>query len=217
MVRAHLRLKLPDVSAAQKLGTAFLRGLSKRHTHDWLGPFTVDVHSVRFAEVLVDSPLAAPTPVSSDTYGERHDQHPDFLIPTQGPSQPQASVGWGQWGPWSACSPCSPQYDQIRTRQCRLEAGRGLFINSVEPCMKGNEGEAGDMETRSCQCSSSDQNEEELPDITSPTPISTSTTTSTTTTTTPLSILPPFREQENSEQDSFSHEASESGELFMHY
>ena len=72
-------------------------------------------------------------------------------------STPHLNVGWGSWGPWSTCSPCSPQYDQIRTRQCRLDSGRGLLINTIEPCLPMGlggqlQGSGGDMETRPCQC-----------------------------------------------------------------
>ncbi|KAA0202475.1 hypothetical protein HAZT_HAZT005381 [Hyalella azteca] len=208
MVRTHLRLKVPDVSAAQKLGTAFLRGLTKHHDHDWLGPFTVDVNSVRFAEILVDSPSSATTPVSS---GMHRGRRPEYPVAPRGPPSPEISVGWGQWGPWSACSPCSPQYDQIRTRQCRLESGQGLLVNSVEPCLKnrGAGGMSGDMETRSCQCASNEIREEEEPPPTTIAP-SIPTTPSPTPSTTSSSILPPFREQDSIGHDSLSHEASES-------
>ncbi|KAF2368211.1 SEA domain [Trinorchestia longiramus] len=207
MVRAHLRLKVPDVSAAQKLGSAFLRGLEKHHQHDWLGPYTVDVNSVQFAEILVDSPSSASTPEYPDTQRGRR---PEYSSATRRPSVPKISVGWGQWGPWSACSPCSPQYDQIRTRQCRLESGHGLLVNSVEPCLQDSDSGSisGDMETRSCQCFSNEvQEEEELP-LTTPIPSSPSTSSSTSSTT-PSSILPPFRDPENTGQDSISHETSE--------
>lgn len=214
MVRAHLRLKRPDISAAQKLGSAFLRGLMSRQDHDWLGPFTIDVSSLRFAEVLVDSPSVS-TPITSTQESEDESSssssgsndhyhqlnHRDRHHPTQNPSVPHRSVGWGQWGPWSACSPCSPQYDQIRTRQCRLEGGRGLFINSIEPCIqKDGADSAGDMETRSCQCDNS--KDELLDDELFP-------TTPQTTTTAISSLVSPFREHENSDQDVYTKNISE--------
>ena len=52
LVRAHVRLKRPDIDMAHKLGSAFLRGLEKHRDAEWLGPFTLDVSTVRFAETL---------------------------------------------------------------------------------------------------------------------------------------------------------------------
>ena len=52
LVRAHVRLKRPDIDMAHKLGSAFLRGLEKHRDAEWLGAFTLDVSTVRFAETL---------------------------------------------------------------------------------------------------------------------------------------------------------------------
>jgi len=49
-VRSHLRLKKPDIDAARKLGSAFLQGLATNHRHHWLGPFTVDVSTLRLVQ-----------------------------------------------------------------------------------------------------------------------------------------------------------------------
>lgn len=162
MVRAKLVLNTADVAAAQKLGTAFLRGLHNRHGHEWMGQYSVDITSIRFTEVLVDTPPVSTTgsPVVTTTVREESSfstTAEEALAASQSTEFPHLNVGWGQWGPWSTCSPCSPQYDQIRTRQCRLDAGRGLLINSIEPCLPSGlghqlQGTDGDMETRLCQC-----------------------------------------------------------------
>ena len=205
MVRAHLRLKRPDVDAARKLGTAFLRGLTNDHHHSWLGPFTVDVDSIRFSEVLVESPSVSAPTVTSEPSPKHHLYH-DRHQSTPRPQGNMPDVGWGQWGPWSACSPCSPQYDQIRSRQCRLDNGQGLLISNIELCSQqanaGSVGSSGEIQTRSCQCEIPERKEE---------PTTTTTTTTTPATTTIASILPPYREHENSDQDTFSNEASDNG------
>ncbi|KAK8743327.1 hypothetical protein OTU49_001378, partial [Cherax quadricarinatus] len=152
LVRAQLVLNSADVAAAQKLGTAFLRGLHNRHGHEWLGKFSVDITSIRFTEVSVDTlPLSTTTPPTITTVGVEESS----TIVME--ASHRLNVGWGEWGPWSSCSPCLPRYDQIRTRKCRLEAGRGVMVSSIEPCLPSVlggqlQGTAGDMETRQCQC-----------------------------------------------------------------
>ncbi|KAK7008342.1 hypothetical protein SK128_021584, partial [Halocaridina rubra] len=155
LVRAQLVLNTADVAAAQKLGTAFLRGLHNRHGSEWLGQYSVDITSIRFTEVVIDAPpLSTTTQLSPTT--EEVDESSTLTAESSHPVS-HLNVGWGEWGPWASCSPCSPQYDQIRTRQCRLDAGRGLLINSIEPCLPSGlgsqlQGSGGDMETRPCQC-----------------------------------------------------------------
>lgn len=161
VVRAKFHLNIPDTSAAKKLGSAFLRGLRKWHNQEWLGPYTIDIASIRFAEVLIDS--TAPLSTSPSTPSS----HSTLTTSTHTRTVPRGetsrrpthrpNVGWGQWAPWSSCSPCSPQYDQIRTRKCRLDEGRGILVNNVELCLpEGHgghlQGSQGNMESRPCQC-----------------------------------------------------------------
>lgn len=156
VVRARFYLNTPDTSAAKKLGSVFLRGLHKRHNQEWLGPYTVDITSIRFAEVLVDSAVLIVTP-SSPTFS-----HSTSTTTTRirtialDNTTKRPNVGWGEWGPWSSCSPCSPNYDQIRTRKCRLENGKGLLVSNNDLCLPEDlyllQGEKGNMETRPCQC-----------------------------------------------------------------
>ncbi|CAL4065502.1 unnamed protein product, partial [Meganyctiphanes norvegica] len=142
-----------DDTAAQKLSSAFLKGLSRRQGQYWLGPYTIDITSVRFSDDLVDSSTFS-TLVTTSVSSTNGDTTLKMaaIQPT-----PYLNVGWGSWGAWSICSPCSPQYDQVRTRQCRLDAGRGLLINTIEPCLPSRmsadvQGSGGDMESRPCQC-----------------------------------------------------------------
>ncbi|KAB7502599.1 Sortilin-related receptor, partial [Armadillidium nasatum] len=156
VVRARFYLNTPDTSAAKKLGSVFLRGLHKRHNQEWLGPYTVDITSIRFAEVLVDSAVLIVTP-SSPTFS-----HSTSTTTTRirtialDNTTKRPNVGWGEWGPWSSCSPCSPNYDQIRTRKCRLGNGKGLLVSNNDLCLPEDhyllQGEKGNMETRPCQC-----------------------------------------------------------------
>ncbi|CAL4090731.1 unnamed protein product, partial [Meganyctiphanes norvegica] len=155
LVRVQFFVNNADVAAAQKLGSAFLRGLHNRHGHEWLGPYAINITSIRFVEVLVDTPTLSSSP-SPPNSGSGNQESSISTIVAFRPT-PHLNVGWGSWGPWSTCSPCSPQYDQIRTRQCRLDAGRGLLINTIEPCLPLGlggqlQGSGGDMETRACQC-----------------------------------------------------------------
>ncbi|XP_027231198.2 uncharacterized protein [Penaeus vannamei] len=184
LVRAKLVLNTADVAAAQKLGTAFLRGLHNRHGHEWMGQYSVDITSIRFTEVLVDTPPVSTTgtPIMTTTVREESafsTTAEEALVAAKSTELPHLNVGWGQWGPWSTCSPCSPQYDQIRTRQCHLDAGRGLLINSIEPCLPSGlghqlQGTGGDMETRLCQCQhDSDDEVETSTTSTTTTPVST--------------------------------------------
>lgn len=160
LVRAQLVLNTADVAAAQKLGTVFLRGLHNRHGHEWLGQYSVDITSIRFTEVLVDTlPLSSTSPPSTTTTTTTVAgvQESSTVVMEASHHVANLNVGWGEWSPWSPCSPCSPQYDQIRTRDCRLDAGQGLLVNSIEPCLPSGltgplHGSGGDMETRPCQC-----------------------------------------------------------------
>lgn len=223
-VRVRLRLKSPDVGAAQNLGSAFLRGLREEHEYSWLGPFSVDISSIRFSEVLVDSPIsttasaavASGAPSTHQTAHHYQDRKPERHYPpsTPKPSIAHLSVGWGQWGPWSACNPCAPQFTQIRTRECRLEGGSGLLINTIEPCMKLSKEDSsgstvGDMETRSCQCEKLEDNIDtnEMHGLT--------TVLTTTTTSTIPPMMPPYRELDNNEQDTYLNEHSENREYLL--
>ncbi|MCL4128366.1 UNVERIFIED_CONTAM: hypothetical protein GTU68_043186 [Idotea baltica] len=159
LVRARFHLNTPDTSAAKNLGSAFLRGLQKRHSQEWLGMYTVDITSIRFAEV---APPSSPTPpTTTEAHRRTLTRGGDTGRPGRRPD-----VGWGEWGPWSSCSPCSPQYDQIRTRKCRLEDGKGILVSNIELCLpEGHaghlQGSRGNMESRPCQCHHSEPEEEE--------------------------------------------------------
>ena len=156
LVRAKLFLNTPDIDASKKLGSAFLRGLHNRHNKEWLGRFSVDITSIRFAANLEDEIPEIPATQTPSTTTEYVQQLHTVQVKIPRPT-PHLNVGWGEWGPWSKCSPCSPQYDQIRTRQCRLDGGRGVLINKFEPCLPSGlegrlQGTPEDMETRPCQC-----------------------------------------------------------------
>ncbi|XP_050726607.1 uncharacterized protein LOC127003720 isoform X2 [Eriocheir sinensis] len=205
LVRAQLVLNTADVAAAQKLGTVFLRGLHNRHGHEWLGQYSVDITSIRFTEVLVDTlpssstpPPTTATPAATTVAGM---QESSTVVMETSHHLANLNVGWGEWSPWSPCSPCSPQYDQIRTRDCRLDAGQGLLVNSIEPCLPSGltgplHGSGGDMETRPCQCHHTTG---------AASSSSTSTTTSSTTTTTTTSITTstskPWREEQPQKEE----------------
>ncbi|XP_037789892.1 uncharacterized protein LOC119585291 [Penaeus monodon] len=110
LVRAKLVLNTADVAAAQKLGTAFLRGLHNRHGHEWMGQYSVDITSIRFTEVLVDTPPISTTGTPIMTTTVREDSAfsttaEEALVAAKPTELPHLNVGWGQWGPWSTCSP----------------------------------------------------------------------------------------------------------------
>ena len=110
VVRARLWLNSPDAAAAQKLGSAFLRGLQNRHGHEWMGAYSIDITSIRFTEVIVDAIITSPPPSAPST-SPAPQAAPSPAA--DAPLPPRLDVGWGEWGPWSTCSPCSPQYDQV--------------------------------------------------------------------------------------------------------
>ncbi|CAL4141747.1 unnamed protein product [Meganyctiphanes norvegica] len=177
LVQVQFFLNSEDVAAAQKLGSAFLRGLDNRHGHDWLGPYAINITSIRFSEVLMGTTTMSST--TSSIVPESFESQQDSAFNYQ--STPYLNVGWGSWGPWSTCSPCSPQFDQIRTRQCRLNAGHGLLISNIEPCLaQETDAHAGEsdgdydeeIETRPCQCHQHDQDR----DVITSTPLTTITT-----------------------------------------
>ncbi|XP_042243311.1 uncharacterized protein LOC121880221 isoform X1 [Homarus americanus] len=196
LVRAQLVLNTADEAAAQKLGTAFLRGLHNRHGHEWLGQYSVDITSIRFTEVVVVDTLPLSTTTSPATTTVATEESSTVVMEASH-RLPSLNVGWGEWGPWSTCSPCSPQYDQIRTRQCRLDAGRGILVNSIEPCLPSGlggqlQGTGGDLETRPCQC------DHTLLDSTTTT---TTTTMSTTTTTKSTTTPPPWKDEQPQKEE----------------
>lgn len=205
LVRAQLVLNTADVAAARKLGSVFLRGLHNRHGHEWLGQYSVDITSIRFTEVLVDtlpsSSTPSPTTTTTTTTTAGGMQESSTVVMEASHHLANLNVGWGEWTPWSSCSPCSPQYDQIRTRECRLDAGQGLLVNSIEPCLPSGltgplHGSGGDVETRRCQCHHTTG--------TSSSSTTTSTTTSsttTTTTTTTTSTSKPWREEQPQKEE----------------
>ena len=150
VVRMRLYINSPDPLAANKLGSAFLRGLQKHHEQEWLGSFAIDIESIRFAEILVDttSILSSTTASTSAPFTTTNRIHVT-------PTAQQNVVGWGEWSSWSSCNPCSPQYDQIRTRRCRLDRGKGVLLSSIEWCLLASHNgqrSPNDMETRPCQC-----------------------------------------------------------------
>ncbi|XP_068246995.1 uncharacterized protein [Palaemon carinicauda] len=154
LVRAQLLLNVADLQAATKMGSVFLRGLHNRHGNDWLGQYSIDVTSIRFTNVAVD-----PSSLSSTTQPPATEEveEPSTPVVEVSNTTPLLNVGWGEWGPWSSCFPCSPQYDQIRTRQCHMDAGRGVIISTIEPCLPTGmggqlEGSGGEMDSRTCQC-----------------------------------------------------------------
>ncbi|KAK4327199.1 hypothetical protein Pmani_002316 [Petrolisthes manimaculis] len=70
--------------------SAFLPGLHNGHGHEWLGQYSVDITSIRFTEVLVDTPPSStsptppisvstspqsPTPESSTAINQSHSAH----------------------------------------------------------------------------------------------------------------------------------------------
>ncbi|CAL4123193.1 unnamed protein product [Meganyctiphanes norvegica] len=177
-VQVKLFLNSDDVASAQKLRSAFLRGLDSRHGHDWLGPYAINITSIRFMEDLKATSTLPST--TSSLAPENFESHQDSAFSFQ--STPYLNVGWSSWGPWSTCSSCSHQFDQTRTRQCRLSAGLGLLISNVEPCLThtadaqnddsdGNSDE--EIETRPCQCYEYDQDHEDIITTTPKTTITT--------------------------------------------
>ncbi|KAK4290492.1 hypothetical protein Pmani_036609, partial [Petrolisthes manimaculis] len=204
LVRARLLLNTADVAAAQKLGTAFLRGLHNRHGHEWLGQYSVDITSIRFTEVLVDTPPSStsPTPpISVSTSPQSPTSESSTAAMEVASKTPTHNVGWGEWTSWSTCSPCSPQYDQMRTRVCRLDDGKGLLLNTIEPCLSSSQAggrqlqsTGGDMETRPCRC-------HPTPRTTTSTSSTTSTTTTSTTTTSTTTTPTPWREEQPQQEE----------------
>ena len=206
LVQAQLVLNTADVAAAQKLGTVFLRGLHNRHGHEWLGQYSVDITSIRFTEVLVDtlpsSSTPPPTTTTTTTTTADDMQESSTVVMKASHHLANLNVGWGEWSPWSSCSPCSPQYDQMRTRECRLDAGQGLLVNSIEPCLPSgltgpSHGSRGDMETRSCQC----HHTTGTSSSSSTTTTTTSSSTTTTTTSTTTSTSKPWREEQPQKEE----------------
>ena len=136
-VRTRIEVKDSNLDAARELGTAFMQGLVNRDGELWLGPLSLDVGSIRFAEVFIPLKESSEAPYRDNTNGDRlvydalgeertlfHDSYRENQdIVEHVPLEPnyhsreelryRADAAWSEWGPWSECSPCAPQYDQV--------------------------------------------------------------------------------------------------------
>ncbi|KAK4311069.1 hypothetical protein Pmani_017413 [Petrolisthes manimaculis] len=100
LVQARLLLNTADVAAAQKLGTAFLPGLHNGHGHEWLCQYSVDITTIRFTEVLVDTPPSStsPTPpISVSTSPQSPTPESSTTAMEVASKTPTHNVGCGEW------------------------------------------------------------------------------------------------------------------------
>ena len=70
-VRTRIEVKDSNLDAARELGTAFMQGLVNRDGELWLGPLSLDVGSIRFAEVFIPLKESSEAPYRDNTNGDR--------------------------------------------------------------------------------------------------------------------------------------------------
>ncbi|KAK4321958.1 hypothetical protein Pmani_007268 [Petrolisthes manimaculis] len=95
-----------DVATAPKLGTAFLPGLHNGHRHEWLCQYSVHITTIRFTEVLVDTPPSStsPTPpISVSTSPQSPTPESSTAAMEVASKTPTHNVGCGEWTSWSMC------------------------------------------------------------------------------------------------------------------